>query len=274
MRPRASLIVERIRQNSGFPIALSASDSNNQGEGNQGPRQRWRRARSDRQVALFEDRLHPDGYRRSSTPKAEPKGRPGASGSRRAAGGLIPTSDASAVVTAAAFCNFGAIVDSELGSTIDARAVVNTDDPAARCARPSRSFVQEKLLDSSSSDTDQIFDQARSISPTVALVEVIQPAARELVTGMAKPVLSIREILACLDGAPGSRDWLPGVRGPTSRTWVVLAEIGAADAAVHSTGGNQLRCLCHFARYTVCCRGDQSVLRENPMPRPKRADEQ
>jgi hypothetical protein len=94
----------------------------------------------------------------------------------------------------------------------------------------------------------EIVDHAHSIVGSIALIQVIQPVAREPVTPEAVPDFTLPNFLTVLDSARDAGFWFAAVVSSAARAWLLISCIGATEATVHATGSNQRRsdriCLC------------------------------
>lgn len=90
-------------------------------------------------------------------------------------------------------------------------------------------------------DVLKIVNHAHAIFGSITLIQVIQPVARKPVTAETVLDFTLPYLLTVLDSACDAGFWFDAVVAPAAGACLLISRIRAAEATVHSTGGNQRR---------------------------------
>jgi hypothetical protein len=130
--------------------------------------------------------------------------------------------------------------------------MVNTEQLAAFRAAPSFFFVSDELPYAEFPDGLEIANHAHAIPGSIALIQMVQPGTGEAAAAEAGFDFSVHDLLAVLDSAYDAGFRFEAVLAPATGAWFPVSHVGAAEAAVHSAGSDQLRgncsCLCRSFR--------------------------
>jgi len=110
---------------------------------------------------------------------------------------------------------------------------VNIDDSAAGRARPALPLAFKECPDAVLPDRRKIIEHAHSVPCPVPLVQQLQPSAREIVAGMEEAVLNL------FAGRDGTAPAAFPIWRITAAAMVLLPQVGHADGAVHTAGGDE-----------------------------------
>lgn len=85
----------------------------------------------------------------------------------------------------------------------------------------------------------EIVDHTHTVLGSIALIQVIQPAAREIITTEAVPDFILLSLLTGLDPAGDAGFRFDAVVAPATGACILISCIGDTEAAVHSARRNQ-----------------------------------
>ncbi len=118
---------------------------------------------------------------------------------------------------------------------------MNTNEPAACGTCPSFLFLFDELSYATLLYAVEIVEHAHPVFCSVALVEPVYHVARVFPAIEAIPQISSLEHFTLLYPALSPGFGLPVVVDPATRACVLFPDIGAAEAAVHPAGRDQIR---------------------------------
>jgi hypothetical protein len=118
---------------------------------------------------------------------------------------------------------------------------MNTDELTAPGTGPSFLFVSYELSYAGLLYVHEIVDHAHAILGPIALIQVIQPVAREAVTAEAVPGPALHELFTRLDPARDAGLCFDAVVAPTAGACLRVSGIRVTEATVHSAGSDQRR---------------------------------
>jgi hypothetical protein len=128
---------------------------------------------------------------------------------------------------------------------------VNTEQLTAPGTGPPFLLVSDEMSYAELLYVQEIVDHAHSIPGPIALIQVIQPVAREPVTAEAVPDLTLPYLLTVLDPARDAGLWFAAVVASAAGACLFISRMRATETTVHSTGSDQRRadrsCLCCFS---------------------------
>ncbi len=87
----------------------------------------------------------------------------------------------------------------------------------------------------------EIVYHTHSIFGSITLIQVIQPVAREAITGEAVSDFPLPSLFTVLDSACDAGFWFVAIVASATGAWLLISCIRDTEATVHSTGGNQRR---------------------------------
>jgi hypothetical protein len=132
--------------------------------------------------------------------------------------------------------------------TIKTLWLVNTKYLTALRAYPPFFFVSDEMPYADFSNAFEIDDHAHAILGSIPLIQMIQPDARETVTIKAVLGFGVRHLLTVLDFTFNAGFRFEAVVTPATGAWFLISGECSAEAAIHSTGSDQLcgnrGCLC------------------------------
>ena len=118
---------------------------------------------------------------------------------------------------------------------------MDTEHLAALGTGPRLFFVLNELSDADLLYAHKIVNHTHPILGSITLIQVIQPVAREGITVEAEPDFTLYHLIADLDSACDTGFWFATVIPSATGAWLFISRIGATEATVHSTGGDQRR---------------------------------
>jgi hypothetical protein len=131
---------------------------------------------------------------------------------------------------------------------IKAFGIVNTEHLAAFRAAPSFFFVSDEMPYTEFPNVLEVADHAHAIPGSVPLIQMVQPGTGEAVATEAVLDFGIHDLLAVLDPAYDAGFRFEAVIPSAAGAWFPVPCVCAAEAAIHSTGSDQIRgncrCLC------------------------------
>jgi hypothetical protein len=131
--------------------------------------------------------------------------------------------------------------------------IVNAEDLTAFRAAPLFFFVSDEMPYAEFSDVIEIADHAHAIPGSIPLIQMVQPGTGEALTTEAVLDFSVHDLLTVFDSADDAGFRFEPVLTPATGAWVPVSRVCAAEAAIHSAWGDQLRgnCSC-FCRSFRC----------------------
>ena len=124
---------------------------------------------------------------------------------------------------------------------------MDANDPTAMRARPAGLFLPQESLQPNGLDRFQVFDLTHGVFGAIALIQLFQTRTRKRVAFKTKAGLAFFETVAMFDAAiDAMRRFIPVVRIATG-TGFVLAQVRAANPAVHAAWGDKRRLDDQFA---------------------------
>jgi hypothetical protein len=125
---------------------------------------------------------------------------------------------------------------------------VNAEHLTAFQAVPPFFFVSDEMPYAEFFNVLEIANHAHAIPGSVPLIQMGQSVTREAVTTEAVLDFSVQDPLTIIDSTYDAGFRFEAVLTSATGAWFLIPCVCAAEAAIHSAGGNQLRgncsCLC------------------------------
>ncbi len=118
---------------------------------------------------------------------------------------------------------------------------MNTEQLTALGTGPLFLFVMNETPYAELLNVHKIVNHTHSILGSITLIQVIHLLAGKPVTAEAVPCFTLPYILTVLDSACDAGLWFDAVVAAATGARVLISSIRAAEATVHSTGGNLCR---------------------------------
>lgn len=128
--------------------------------------------------------------------------------------------------------------------TIKTLRLVNTEYLTALRASPPFFFFSDEMLYAEFSNVLKIADHAHAILGSIPLIQMVQPDARKAVTTEAVLGFGVHHLLTVLDLTHDAGFRFEAVFTSATGAWFLISCVRAAEAAIHSAGGDQLRGNC------------------------------
>jgi hypothetical protein len=115
---------------------------------------------------------------------------------------------------------------------------MNTEDLTAIRASPPFFFVSDEMPYAEFSNALEVIDHAHSVLGSIALIQMVQPNAREAVTAKAVLDFGVHYLLTVLDLTCQAGFRFEAVVTSATGAWFLFSCECAAETAIHSAGSD------------------------------------